>query len=477
MAAKTAFSTSRLAVPAPAAARPAAGSPSGSGQRRQVASLRSPVPRPGVVTAATAVVALGFGAAVATAFTTTDLHQVTAPGGVAMLLGNVTGLAGTYLALVMVLLVSRVPFVERALGQDGLLRWHRRTAPWPISLIVAHALLLTVGYAQAARTGTLYELGTIVGSFPDMVTATVGFAIMVAVAIASVRAVRRRLRRETWWAFHLFMYLALALAFAHEIVIGQSFVGHPLTQVMWSAAWAATAGLVLTYRVGLPVYRSLYHRLTVAEIRPEGPDAISVILKGRHLDRLGVSGGQFFEWRFLVRSMWWQAHPFSISARPQPPYMRLTVRSVGDFTSALARLPLGARVAVEGPYGAFTAYALKHRKVALIAGGIGVTSVRSLLEDLPRGCRPVVVLRASDEGQLYLRDEVAELVRRHGGELHELVGPRSAVPLGEVVRAVGDLRHRDMFVAGSEGFVTSLVALLEHLGVPGSAVHAEVYSI
>ena len=71
-----------------------------------------------------------------------------------MFFGGFTGLAGTYLALVMVLLVSRVPVVERVLGQDGLLRWHRRLAPWPISLIAAHVVLLTLAYAQAARQGS-----------------------------------------------------------------------------------------------------------------------------------------------------------------------------------------------------------------------------------------------------------------------------------------------------------------------------------
>ena len=60
-------------------------------------------------------------------------------------------MVGTYLALLMVLLVSRIPFIEQVLGQDGLLRWHRRLAPWPISLLVAHAVLLTAGYAQAAK--------------------------------------------------------------------------------------------------------------------------------------------------------------------------------------------------------------------------------------------------------------------------------------------------------------------------------------
>jgi ferredoxin-NADP reductase len=301
---------------------------------------------------------------------------------------------------------------------------------------------------------------------------------MVAVAVASIHTIRRRMKRETWWALHLFMYLALALAFAHEIVLGPSFVGHPLTQLIWSITWAATAGLVLTYRFGLPIFRTLRHQLVIDQIRVEGSGVVSIVLKGRHLEHLAVSGGQFFEWRFLVRGMWWQAHPFSISARPQPPYLRLTVKCVGDFTSALAKLPVGTRVAIEGPYGAFTSHVLRYRRVVLIAGGIGVTAVRSLLEDLPRGCRPVVVLRASDKSQLILRDEIAELVKLHGGHLQEVVGSRDDVPVEHLFKfIVGDLRKRDTFVAGSESFVTSVVEMLAHLGVQKDAVHAEVYAL
>jgi predicted ferric reductase len=446
--------------------------------RQTIRSPRSPAPHPRVVTTAVVAAAVGFGVTTALAFTATSRHQLAAPGGIAMFLGNLTGLSGTYLALIMVLLVSRIPFVERVLGQDGLLSWHRRIAPWPISLIVAHVVLLTIGYAQAARTGTLHEIGTLVNTFPDMAIATAGFGVMVAVAVASIHAIRRRMRRETWWALHLFMYLALALAFAHEIVLGPSFVGHPLTQLVWSVAWAFTAGLVLLYRFGLPIFRTLRHRLVIDEIRPEAPGVVSIILKGRRLEQLAVSGGQFFEWRFLVPGMWWQAHPFSISARPQPPHLRLTVKCVGDFTTALARLPLGTRVAIEGPYGAFTAYALRYRRVVLIAGGIGVTAVRSLLEDLPKGSRPVVVLRASDERELVLRDEVLELVRYHGGQLHEVLGSRDEVPIEQLAKLVaGDLRKRDTFVAGPEGFVRSVVDMLARLGVPNEAVHAEVYAL
>ena len=444
---------------------------------RAQASRRAPLPMPWVLTAVVIVLGFGFGATLALSITAENSAELRAPGGVAMFLGSATGLAGTYLALVMVLLVSRVPVVERVLGQDGLLRWHRRLAPWPISLILAHVLLLTVAYAEAAHKGVWHEVGTLVFSFPYMLEATVGFLLMMAVAVVSVRAIRRRIRRERWWAFHLCMYLALALSFAHIIVLGPSFVRHPLTRLVWGLFWLATAGLVIAYRFGLPVIRSLRHRLVVVEVRPEGPGVVSVICKGRKLDRLAVSGGQFFEWRFLAPGMFWQAHPFSLSARPRPPMMRLTVKGLGDFSSAVARLRPGTRVAIEGPYGAFTAHSRRRTKVALIAGGIGVTAIRALLEDLPAGTDPVVILRASTEEDLLLVSEVAEFVRHRKGRLHQLVGSRSAVRFDRFAELVPDLRKRDVYVAGPEDFVRSAVSAVGQFGVPKEAIHYEAYAL
>ena len=80
----------------------------------------------------------------------------------------------------------------------------------------------------------------------------------------------------------------------------------------------------------------------------------SVICSGRRLDRLAVSGGQFFKWRFLTKELWWHAHPYSLSALPQPPYLRVTIKGSGDQSRAIAALKPGTRVAIEGPYGAFT---------------------------------------------------------------------------------------------------------------------------
>ena len=440
---------------------------------------RAPAPRPGLVHVALAVAGIGLGAVTALSITTETGGQFTAPGGPATFLGSLTGMVGTYLALIMVLLVSRIPFVERVLGHDGLLRWHRRLAPWPISLLAAHALFITVGYAQAARSGIWRQVGVLLTRYPDMLIATLGLGLMCLAGVISVRAVRARLRRETWWTVHLVMYLALALSFAHVLVLGPAFVGHPLTQAVWWVVWLATAGLVLGYRIGLPVLRSLRHQIKVAEVRPEGPGVVSVICAGRGLHRLAVSGGQFFCWRFLAPGMWWQAHPYSLSALPQPPYLRLTVKGVGDHSASLARLRPGTRVMVEGPYGVFTRDALQGRKAVLIAGGIGVTALRALLEDLPRGSRPVVILRATRPEDLVLSAEVRQLVKLKHGRYHEFVGPReqASVTAAELRHLVPDVHRREVFVCGPEGFVASTARLARRLGVPAGAIHHEAFAL
>jgi len=430
------------------------------------------------VDVALAFACLGFGATLALAVTSESLGSLRAAGGVDTAIGRVAGLAGAYLLLMLVLLMARLPALERAAGQDRLAHWHRRLGPWPIVLIALHATFITFGYAEAARTGFWHQLGTFLGHYPDVLGATVAFALLVLVGLVSAGIARRRLRYETWWTIHLYVYLALALAFAHQIVTGAPFVAHPLTLALWSAVWATTAGTVLVFRVLLPLSRSLRHGLRVVSVRDAAPGVVSILLKGRRLDRLAVEGGQFFQWRFLQRGLWWQAHPYSLSALPSPPYLRLTIRSSGDHGRSLARLQPGTRVAIEGPYGAFTASRRHSDGVLLVGAGVGVTPLRAMLEALPPHVDATVIVRASNREALVLHDELAELVRARAGALHEVVGTRDSVHLDArlLLRLVPDVAARDVYVCGPEGFAEKLVATARRLGVPPERIHREAFS-
>jgi predicted ferric reductase len=417
----------------------------------------------------------GFGAVLGAVVTGETRAFLAAPGGALIAGGRLAGFAGAYLLLIMVVLIARVAWLERAVGQDRLVRWHRRTAPWALGLICAHVALITLGYAQAAKTGVLRQMWVFLSSYPDMLAAGVAFGLLVMVAVTSVRAARRRLKYETWWVVHLYTYIALSLAFAHQIATGVSFVGHPLARAIWATAWASTAGLVIFYRIGLPIARNLRHQLRVEWAREEAPGVYSVVCRGRRIERLAVSGGQFFQWRFLTRELWWQAHPYSLSALPRPPMLRVTVKALRDHSSAVARLRPGTRVWVEGPYGAFTHHSQSTGRVALIAAGVGITPVRALLEDLPASVDVAVVVRASATEDLVHRDEVSALVEGRAGRAYAVVGPRHKVRFDSRVlhRLIPDLATRDVYICGPSGFAESVASAALSLGVTKDRIHKE----
>jgi DMSO/TMAO reductase YedYZ heme-binding membrane subunit len=101
--------------------------------------------------------------------------------------------------LIMVVLVARLPWLERSAGQDRLVRWHRKVASWAVCLIIAHVVLIVLGYAQAAGTGAWHEFWMLVTTYPYMLMATVGFGLLMMAGISSYRRIRRRIRYETWW--------------------------------------------------------------------------------------------------------------------------------------------------------------------------------------------------------------------------------------------------------------------------------------
>ncbi|HEX2587955.1 MAG TPA: ferric reductase-like transmembrane domain-containing protein, partial [Gaiellales bacterium] len=390
-------------------------------------------------------IGLGMGMTLALGVRAESWGDLTKPGGIATFGGRLSALAGTYLMLVVVLLISRLPAIERSMGHDKLVRWHRKLAPIALCLIVAHGLLITLGYAQGASRGVLHEFWVILTTLPGMLMATAGFALFMAAGLTSYRIARRRLTHEAWWLVHLTTYLAITLSFFHQVWTGASFVSDPLAKLWWTSVYFLVAAAIVWYRALVPLWRSLYHRLRVVAVYPEGPGTVSIVLEGRHLDRLPVNGGQFFQWRFLRPGIWWQAHPYSLSAAPWRDELRITVKDLGDHSAGLGALRPGTRVAIEGPYGTFTADSAEHDRLLLVGAGVGTAPILALLEELPEETDVTVLLRGSTRADLVLRDEVADEVAHRGGRLLELVGSRAEVRLdARALRAlVPDVRHRE----------------------------------
>jgi predicted ferric reductase len=369
-------------------------------------------------------------------------------------LGRISGLLGAYLVLVELLLI----------GLTRRTRRHALNGRICLTLLVAHAVLVTWGYTIGDRISLPSEIGRLWSGYPGVITATAGLVILIAVVVTSVVAVRRRLRYETWYFVHLYAYLAVALAFSHQLATGTDFVGDPAARAYWTALYVFTLGALVIFRLGIPLARSAWHDLRVARVREEGPGVTTIEIEGRRLEHLKARAGQFFTWRFLTRDRWWEAHPFSLSAAPDGRRLRITVKGLGDFTSAVRAIPPGTRVIAEGPFGAFTTAARRRPRVALIAGGVGITPIRALLEDMPGEPGDIaVVYRALGEDDVILRGELDALAHRRGAEVHYVLGE----PLSpeRLLALVPDIAARDVYVCGSPAMTEATRASLARTGV------------
>ncbi|MEG8278843.1 ferredoxin reductase family protein [Streptomyces sp. AHA2] len=394
-----------------------------------------------------------------------------------IVLGRLTGLYAALLMAFQLLLVARLPWFDRRIGMDRLTSWHRWTGMSVLWLLLAHAVFVVLGYAHSSSLDPLDQLVDLAGTVEGVLRAIVALGLLLVVGAVSARAARRRLAYETWHFIHLYTYVAVVLAFTHQVAAGTTFTSSPAATAYWYGVWGAALGSVFAGRLVLPLWRNLRHRLRVTAVVPENDDVVSVYVTGRDLGRLPARAGQFFLWRFLTRDRWWQANPFSLSAAPDGRTLRLTVKRAGAGSAALRHLRPGTRVFAEGPYGAFTTLHRTRPDAVLIAGGVGVTPIRALLEELDG--HAVVIYRVAADRDAVLHGELSDLARAKGADLHVVTGPPvpDRLAAGELARLVPDIAGRDVYLCGPPPMMTAVLASLRALGVPRPQIHFERFSL
>jgi predicted ferric reductase len=386
--------------------------------------------------------------------------------------GQLAALLGALAVLVLLTMISRVPWLERRYGQDHLNHWHRWAGITAMTLLTTHVIASTLAFAATANTGLARQIADFILYYPNLLAAIAGFVLLVLVAATSARAVRRRLRYETWWLLHVYAYLAVAISFAHQITLGTDLAHDPWAKGYWIVLFAGTLASLLGYRWLLPIARAFRYRLHLADIREESPGVVTLTLEGRGLHRLRVEAGQYFLLRFLLRDRWWKAHPFSLSAAPDGRRLCFTVKALGDDTATLAHLPLGTPVMAEGPYGVFTAARAASGRVLLIGGGIGIAPITALIEELPQGPGEVAVLyRTRRREEAPLLEETAVLARSRG-YLFFVSYSRGTNPAPDPLRpevlrqAIPDIATRTVFVCGPTAMIEAARVSLRRVGVP-----------
>jgi predicted ferric reductase len=400
-------------------------------------------------------------------------------------IGRVTGLLGTYLVLWQLLFMARLPWLEQAFGLERMAILHKWNGYLAIGLLIGHAVFQTLGYQLGDGKDVASQLADFVTSYQGLLAAIVSLGLFVAVVAVSVTIAARRLAYETWYFIHLYAYLAVVLAFSHQLATGVDFAGNPAFVWYWCGLYVLVGGALVIYRVVGPLATYRRHRFHVHAVVKEARSVFSVYISGRDLDQFDAEAGQFAIWRFLDGKRWWQAHPFSISAVPDGRHLRITVKNIGDFTSGIHKLKPGTPILVDGPFGKFTERP-KNSKVLLIAGGIGITPIRPLAEEMAADGFDVRVLyRAHSEEHLVFKKEMDAISAHYGVRIDYLVtqagGRQSSreawLSPATMGRLVPDIANRVVYVCGPAGMMAAVRTSLEALGVPSDQIRTEVFRL
>ena len=400
-------------------------------------------------------------------------------------LGRLTGLLAVCCVLFQLILIGRVKWVESVFGLDHLTRAHHFNALLILVLLAAHVSLLTISNAMQGNVTFTSQLLDFFRNWDDVPAAIAAWFLFVVVVALSVTIIKKHLNYEWWHTAHLLAYLAILLAFGHQFEIGGDFTTNMFFAGYWYGLYAFVGINLIGYRVIKPVFLSWKYRFVVDRVVRETDDVVSVYIRGRNLSGFRFAGGQFMILRFLAKGFRWQAHPFSLSCPPNGDYLRVSIKNSGDFTAKVPNLQPGTRVLIDGPHGIFTSRRSTKNKVLLIAGGIGITPLRSMADALEADGKNVVLLYGNRRHKdVVFQSELDPLAREGQMTIHYVFsaepdesGEQGYIDRARIQRLVPDVAERDVFLCGPPAMMAGVVKTLADLDVPAKQIFFERFAL
>jgi predicted ferric reductase len=406
-------------------------------------------------------------------------------GGLAIELCMTSGLLGLSTLAATMVLPSRVRSLTTTFGIEGVLRSHR----W-LALITTAVVLIHLGLVVVDRPANVFLLYPVTG--PPRARA--GLAATIALVLLCWLSTRRR-KLRTRYAIWRWIHTMLAMT----ALIGTYLHMYWLNHLMKNAAERTTflviavcVGAILINRwIGRPI-SSLFNAYVITEVRRETASASTLVLEPSRPNQrvMEFRPGQFAWIRLDSPFGPLQANPFTIaSGIDNPRQLEFTIRIKGDFTAAVAHLTAGRKVYVDGPYGSFNDDHIGAESLLLIAAGVGITPMMSILRshafrrDRRRHC---LVLSSRTPAELMFREELDKLGDELLLEVIELVSQPTWDWSGQVGRVDEDFLtglvdrygvDSHAFICGPPQMMHDVRSALVKLGVPAQHVHTEEFEM
>ncbi|WP_146655790.1 ferric reductase-like transmembrane domain-containing protein [Labilithrix luteola] len=379
-------------------------------------------------------------------------------------------------------LTARFRHVTEPWGEDVIYHFHRQISLVAVALVVAHPIILFV-----TRPELLVLLNSFTAPWRARFAALSTYSLIALVVMALWRA-KLKIRYETWHLTHIVLAVVAVTAGILHMVGWSFYLGDPWKRGLWIALTVSWIGLLAYVRIVKPlvVLRRPYR---VSEVRKERGNTWTLVMQPDGHDGFRFRPGQF-GWLTVWGSPFKiTAHPFSFSssAAASDGRVEMSIRELGDFTDEIGKVPVGRRVYIDGPYGAFTLGHPADMHV-LIAGGVGITPMMSMIRTLAdQGDeRPVLLLYGSkDWDAITFREELEVLKTRLDLTVVHVLERPPADWKGESGFITVEVLERHMpapfadheyFICGPDIMMDAIEGALGKLNVPISKYHSERYS-
>jgi len=396
--------------------------------------------------------------------------------------GKMLGLSACLLIFLQLPLAGRLKVLDRIFSLPGLIRQHRIHA-WAIAILAfIHPLCVLI------PEGTLI-VPLEMRYWPEWI----GVGLLASILSQFVASQWRRslgIAFHSWLRFHRIAGLLVAgLLVVHVLYVSESFSEDGLPRL--AVVGAAVAFLLFWLWVRSAWLRMRRKPFLVSCVEPTGSDCTCIELTPVKHTLLPYIPGQFAWVFFESATVKPEPHAFTLTSTPSRPGMlQFTIRECGDWTRTVGGLSIGDRAFIQGPFGRFGhLYAEPGRGLIMIAGGIGITPMLSMLRFMADhgDNRPVTLIWSNRSREnMVFADEMDDLAAKLTGLRMIPIFTRNAVggePSGRLDRKSlktilnGCSRRSAIFVCGPPQMMRQIKADLKTLAFPARLIFSEAFGL
>lgn len=394
------------------------------------------------------------------------------------------GFIGLAMMAIQFTLTARLKSIEASYGIDLIVQFHRYTSIVSFIFILAHPIILFVDNPE-----TLQLLNFLQAPWRARL-AVIATVALIALVVTSIWRKQLKIPYEPWRIAHgILAVIAVGFGLGHALGVS-NYLGLFWKRVLWIGI-AAIALWILIYERLIEPWFMLKKPYLVETVIPGRGNVWNLVLRPRGHEGLSFQPGQFAWLTLNISPYRMREHPFSIaSSADDRSRLVFGIKAVGDFTNTIKDVKPGTKAYLDGPYGVFTSDRYEDTAgFVLIAGGIGITPIMSMLITLAdrQDERPILLIYSSKTwDEITYREEIEALKEKLDlTVIHVLREPpenwsgEKGYVDRELLKKYIPKRPatRNYFICAVPKMMDTVEAALHDLRVPVTNVHMEHYNL